>query len=156
MAGSGSSSGISGRALNELMDLSGETEVPKFMSFFFLQRIAEEKAFVNMLRDQVDQVRSCLDKLYVMICEMERDRMKVWFVQARAEEEAFAWFLLDRCVGLRMSINKNQRLIAELEALGERGDDVRCLDHMREIVAIDFAMLGFWNNYWLELMLEWV
>ncbi|GKB34213.1 hypothetical protein Tco_0879155 [Tanacetum coccineum] len=192
MAGFGSSSGISRRALNELMDLSGKTEVPKFMSFFFLQRIAEEKAFANMLRDQVDQVRSCLDKLYVMICVMERvlgndslecmrerrkatwiswsiafrfdreafvvlmDCMKVWFVQARSEEEAFAGFLCDRCAGLRMSINKNQRLIAELEALGEQGDAVRYLDHMREIIARDSATLGFWNNYWLELMLGWV
>nr|GEW48899.1 hypothetical protein [Tanacetum cinerariifolium] len=53
--------------------------------------------------------------------------------QARAEQE---W--LDKC---RMTNNKNQRLIAELEALGERGDAVRCLDHMREIVARDSVKL---------------
>nr|GFC29928.1 hypothetical protein [Tanacetum cinerariifolium] len=41
-----------------------------------------------------------------------RDRVKVWIANS-----------------------KNQGLIAELEALGERGDAVRCLDHMREIVA---------------------
>ncbi|GKE30003.1 hypothetical protein Tco_1445387 [Tanacetum coccineum] len=65
------------------------------------------------------------------------DRMKVWFVQKHGEEEAFARFLRDQCDGLRMTNSKNQRLIAELEALGERGDAMRCLDHMREIVARD-------------------
>nr|GEZ05626.1 hypothetical protein [Tanacetum cinerariifolium] len=49
------------------MDLSGESEVPKFMSFFFIRQIAEEKAFANMLRDQANHVRSCLEKLHVMI-----------------------------------------------------------------------------------------
>ncbi|GKB49654.1 hypothetical protein Tco_1545216 [Tanacetum coccineum] len=41
-----------------------------------------------------------------------------------------------------MTNSKNQRLIAEMEALGERGESVRCLDHMREIVARDYAKLG--------------
>ncbi|GJS28760.1 hypothetical protein Tco_0489380 [Tanacetum coccineum] len=36
---------------------------------------------------------------------------------------------------------KNLRLIADLEALGEREYDVRCLDHIREIVARDCAKL---------------
>ncbi|GKB83711.1 hypothetical protein Tco_0950606, partial [Tanacetum coccineum] len=72
MAGSSSSNAISRRALNELIDLSGEYEVPKFMSFFFLQQIAEEKAFANMLCDQADHVRSCLEKLHVMIYEMRK------------------------------------------------------------------------------------
>ncbi|GKD53614.1 hypothetical protein Tco_1287001 [Tanacetum coccineum] len=69
-------------------------------------------------------------------------RMKVWFVQKCVKEEAFARFLRDQCVGLRTTNNKNQRLITELEAFGEQGDDVRCLDHMREIVARDYAKLG--------------
>ncbi|GJS18591.1 hypothetical protein Tco_0413063 [Tanacetum coccineum] len=49
--------------------------------------------------------------------------------QSRAEQE---W--LEKC---RIS-----RLIAELQALGERGDAVRCLDHMREIIARDSMKLG--------------
>nr|GEU34848.1 hypothetical protein [Tanacetum cinerariifolium] len=71
-----------------------------------------------------------------------QDHMKVWFVQARAKEETFAGFLRDRCAGLWMSISQNQRLISELEALGERGDVVRCVDHMRKIVGRDSAKLG--------------
>nr|GEY54698.1 hypothetical protein [Tanacetum cinerariifolium] len=50
--------------------------------------------------------------------------------------------LRDRCVGLRMTLSKNQRLSAKLEALGERGDAVRSLDHMREIMARDSTKLG--------------
>nr|GEY13207.1 hypothetical protein [Tanacetum cinerariifolium] len=41
-----------------------------------------------------------------------------------------------------MSLSKTQRLSAKLEALGERGDAVRSLDHMREIVAMDSTKLG--------------
>nr|GEY82953.1 hypothetical protein [Tanacetum cinerariifolium] len=41
-----------------------------------------------------------------------------------------------------MTNSKNQRLIEELKALGEREDAVRCLDHIREIVARDSAKLG--------------
>ncbi|GJT19463.1 retrovirus-related pol polyprotein from transposon TNT 1-94 [Tanacetum coccineum] len=54
-------------------------------------------------------------------------------------------FLLARLTELAdssMNLNKNHRLIAKLEALGERGDAVRSLDHMREIVACDSAKLG--------------
>ncbi|GKE02954.1 hypothetical protein Tco_1390937 [Tanacetum coccineum] len=58
-----------------------------------------------------------LDELTV-VADSHRlqDRMKVWFVQKRGEE-------------------------AKLEALGERGDAVRCLDHMREIVRKDSVKL---------------
>nr|GEY30401.1 hypothetical protein [Tanacetum cinerariifolium] len=64
------------------------------------------------------------------------DRIKVWFVQAHTEDEAFAEFLCDHCAGLKMTLSKNHRLIAELETLGGWGD-VRCLDYMREIVALE-------------------
>ncbi|GJX07213.1 hypothetical protein Tco_0195145 [Tanacetum coccineum] len=69
--------GIFGRALNELINLSGESKVPKFMSFFFLQQITEEKAFANILRDQAGHVRNCLEKLHVMIYEMRKVRSMV-------------------------------------------------------------------------------
>ncbi|GKD63598.1 hypothetical protein Tco_1305706 [Tanacetum coccineum] len=67
--------------------------------------------------------------------------------QARAEHEwlekfSYAKCIFDFCVGLRTTNSKNQRLITELEALGEQGDAVRCLDHIREIVARDSAKLG--------------
>ncbi|GJU70525.1 hypothetical protein Tco_1256784 [Tanacetum coccineum] len=83
-----------------------------------------------------------LDELTV-VADSHRlqDRMKVCFVQKRGEEEAFAGFLRDQCADIKITNSKNQRLITELEALGERGDAVRCLDHMREIVRRDSAKL---------------
>ncbi|GJZ82188.1 hypothetical protein Tco_0647361 [Tanacetum coccineum] len=38
---------------------------------------AERESFCDMLRDQADHVRSCLEKLHVMICEMQRVRSLV-------------------------------------------------------------------------------
>ncbi|GJZ17317.1 hypothetical protein Tco_0553440 [Tanacetum coccineum] len=40
-----------------------------------------------------------------------------------------------------VTLSKHRRLIAELEALGQRGDALRALDYMREIVARDSAKL---------------
>ncbi|GJX19026.1 hypothetical protein Tco_0221703 [Tanacetum coccineum] len=71
MKSSGSSRALAVRALDELAILSSETEVLKYMRFFFLQQIAEAKAFANMLRDQANNARDCIAMLHVMICEME-------------------------------------------------------------------------------------
>ncbi|GJZ76469.1 hypothetical protein Tco_0641141 [Tanacetum coccineum] len=71
-----------------------------------------------------------------------QDKMKVWFIRARTEDESFVRLMCDLCFGLRMTLSKNQRLITDLEALGEWGDAVRSLEHMREIVAHDFGKLG--------------
>nr|GEX14945.1 hypothetical protein [Tanacetum cinerariifolium]GEY43048.1 hypothetical protein [Tanacetum cinerariifolium] len=49
---------------------------------------------------------------------------------------------LTKVCWLRMTLSKNQRLSAKLEALGERVDAVRSLDHMREIVARDSTKLS--------------
>nr|GEU54429.1 hypothetical protein [Tanacetum cinerariifolium] len=62
---------ITGRALTELTELSGESKIPDFMKFCFLQHIAEEKAFANLLQNQCEDMRSRLSKLHVMIREME-------------------------------------------------------------------------------------
>ncbi|GJZ31846.1 hypothetical protein Tco_0576893 [Tanacetum coccineum] len=71
MTSSGSSRALVVRVLDKLAVLSGETEVLKYMRFFFLQQIAEAKAFTNMLRDQADNARDCIATLHVMICEMK-------------------------------------------------------------------------------------
>ncbi|GJY16887.1 hypothetical protein Tco_0387309 [Tanacetum coccineum] len=71
-----------------------------------------------------------------------KDKMKVVFTRACTEDESFAGLMRDLCFGLRMTLSKKRRLIAELEALGEGGDAVRSLDHMREMVARDYDTLG--------------
>ncbi|GJZ61330.1 hypothetical protein Tco_0617467 [Tanacetum coccineum] len=113
------------------------------------QEMADEEALNFALEEEARQARAEHEWLEKFRQEEElvadssrlQDRIKVWFVQKRAEEEAFSGFLHDQCASLKMTNNKNQRLIAELEALGERGDVVRCLDHMREIVARDSVKL---------------
>ncbi|GJW85590.1 hypothetical protein Tco_0158735 [Tanacetum coccineum] len=68
---SGTSRVVAVRALDELVVISGETKLPNYMRFFFLQKVAEAKAFAKMLRDKADNAKDCIAKLHVMICEME-------------------------------------------------------------------------------------
>ncbi|GJT97296.1 hypothetical protein Tco_1092814 [Tanacetum coccineum] len=82
-----------------------------------------------------------------------QDRMNLVFSGARSEDESFIGLMRDLCFGFRMRLNKNQRLIAELEALGQRGDALRALDYLREMVARDSGMLSVLDNYWRVLML---
>ncbi|GJX17414.1 hypothetical protein Tco_0218246 [Tanacetum coccineum] len=70
-----------------------------------------------------------------------QDKMKLWFTRAHTEEESFTEEIRDFCFGLRVTMRKHRRLIAELEALGQRGDALRALNYMREIVARDSAKL---------------
>ncbi|GJY89561.1 hypothetical protein Tco_0504757 [Tanacetum coccineum] len=71
-----------------------------------------------------------------------QDKMKVVFVQARGADESFIALMCDLCSALRVSITKNWRLIAELEALGQRGEALKPLDYMKEMVGRDFVTLG--------------
>ncbi|GKG33129.1 hypothetical protein Tco_0430639 [Tanacetum coccineum] len=70
MASSSSSPVINGRALTEIVELSGETKITKFMKLFIHQHIMEEKAFSNLLHDQVDDVKRRLTKINIMKHEM--------------------------------------------------------------------------------------
>ncbi|GJU61679.1 hypothetical protein Tco_1243514 [Tanacetum coccineum] len=80
MASSSSSPIINGRALTEMIKLSGETKIHEYMKLFIHQHIAEEKAFFNLLRDQADDVRWRLTKMNIMKREMEamEDRVAVF------------------------------------------------------------------------------
>ncbi|GJU82852.1 hypothetical protein Tco_1285217 [Tanacetum coccineum] len=71
-----------------------------------------------------------------------QDKMKVVFVQARGADESFITLMCDLCSALRVSIIKSQRLIAKLETLGQRGEALKPLDYMEEMVVRDSAMLG--------------
>ncbi|GJS63767.1 hypothetical protein Tco_0678331 [Tanacetum coccineum] len=196
MAAPGPSNVVARRAVDELVEFSGETEVPKFMKLFILQQIDEGLRFINRQCDEAQTTRNILAKLNAMIVEMEAmedqdevydtlmclrddrrgensklivlndlvveveedivvkethleimdaainfDKMKVVSIRARTKDESFVGLIRDLCFGLRMTLSKKHRLIAELEALGERGDAVRSLDHIREIVARDYGML---------------
>nr|GEZ35669.1 hypothetical protein [Tanacetum cinerariifolium] len=67
---SGSSSAISRHAVDNLVDLSGETEVPKYMRFFVLHQLSDDSAFHKIIRDRAETSRARIDHLHIMICGM--------------------------------------------------------------------------------------
>ncbi|GJZ21380.1 hypothetical protein Tco_0558419 [Tanacetum coccineum] len=69
------------------------------------------------------------------------DKMKYVFGRSRGEDESFARLMCDLCFLLRISLSKKRRLVAELEVLGEVEGVVKCLEHMRVIVARDAVTL---------------
>ncbi|GJX30354.1 hypothetical protein Tco_0238433 [Tanacetum coccineum] len=242
MAAPGPSNVVTRRVVDDLIDFSGETDVPKFMKFFFVQQVADIRRFVNRMREEAPTARNCIAQLTALVAEIEamddqeevfdtlmclrddireenskllelnggefrvcgplerdmlsymfrcecrfsvndainlsgagnralglwvaenavqsllcsfglirlteivdssrlQDKMKVVFSRARSEDESFIGLMRDLCSGLRLSLTKNRQLIAELEALGQRGDALRSLDYMREMVVRDSATL---------------
>ncbi|GKD72104.1 hypothetical protein Tco_1330386 [Tanacetum coccineum] len=71
MAAPGPSNQLARRAIDELMECSGETQVPKYMKFFIEQQIAETRRFINVMREQAHSSRNRLAQLNAMISEME-------------------------------------------------------------------------------------
>ncbi|GKD30610.1 hypothetical protein Tco_1241388 [Tanacetum coccineum] len=56
-------------------------------------------------------------------------------------DESFAGLMRDLCLSLRISLSKKRRLVAELAAVEEVKGVVKCLEHMRVIVARDAVTL---------------
>ncbi|GJR09501.1 hypothetical protein Tco_0792153 [Tanacetum coccineum] len=65
------------------------------------------------------------------------DKMKYVFSRSRGEDESFAGLMRDLFLSLRVLLSKKRRLVTELEAVGEVEGAVKCLEHMRVIVARD-------------------
>nr|GEW97263.1 hypothetical protein [Tanacetum cinerariifolium] len=84
-----------------------------------------------------------LDKLS-KVAESPRlvDKMKYIFRHSHSEDESFARLMRDLFLSLRISLSKKRRLVAELEAVREVEGAVKCLEHMRVIVARDAVTLG--------------
>ncbi|GKD48997.1 hypothetical protein Tco_1277973 [Tanacetum coccineum] len=70
------------------------------------------------------------------------DKMKYVFGHSRDEDESLAGLMRDLCLSLRISLSKKRRLVAELEAVKEVEGAVKCLEHMRVIVARYPVTLG--------------
>ncbi|GJS71415.1 RNA-directed DNA polymerase, eukaryota, reverse transcriptase zinc-binding domain protein [Tanacetum coccineum] len=51
---------VARRAMDELADFSGETEIPKRMKFFKLQQISEAWRFINLMSNQAQNSRTCI------------------------------------------------------------------------------------------------
>ncbi|GJW52573.1 hypothetical protein Tco_0096658 [Tanacetum coccineum] len=59
------------KVLDELMKITGSTELHKRMRFWFVQEIAEEEGLLKFLRDRCDDLRRKNVRRRVLICEME-------------------------------------------------------------------------------------
>ncbi|GKD09084.1 hypothetical protein Tco_1188769, partial [Tanacetum coccineum] len=68
---SGPSNVIARRAIDEISEFSGETEIPKNMKVFISQEIAEAKRFIRVEREEAQAVRSSLAQVRAMVAEME-------------------------------------------------------------------------------------
>ncbi|GKE57418.1 hypothetical protein Tco_1496603 [Tanacetum coccineum] len=71
MAGSGPSHVIARRAINEIVEFSGETETPKYMKVFIMQEITGVKRFIMTLCEEAQSARSSLAQVMAMVAEME-------------------------------------------------------------------------------------
>ncbi|GKB50079.1 hypothetical protein Tco_0900832 [Tanacetum coccineum] len=94
------------------------------------------------VREYLEYICGLSFKCWTLAAYRLQDKIKVVFSEARSEDESFIGLMCDLCSRLRLSLTKNWWLIAELEALGQRGDALRSLEYMREIVVYDSATLG--------------
>ncbi|GJU62883.1 hypothetical protein Tco_1244718 [Tanacetum coccineum] len=62
---------VARRAMDELIEFSGETEPSRYMNFFMLQQISEGRRFLERMHDEAQSSRSCLAQLNAMIFELE-------------------------------------------------------------------------------------
>nr|GEU50367.1 hypothetical protein [Tanacetum cinerariifolium] len=70
------------------------------------------------------------------------DKMKYVFSHSHGEDESFVGLICDLSLSLRVSLSKKRRLVAELEAVREVEGVVKCLEHIRVIIARDAVTLG--------------
>nr|GFB24556.1 hypothetical protein [Tanacetum cinerariifolium] len=92
-------------------------------------QMLEREMELNAITEQADSIRL-------------QDEIKLWFNQACTEDQSFVRLICDLCFELMITMHKNQRWIAVLGALGDPGDAVTSLNHMRDIVAHEYAKLA--------------
>ncbi|GKE52900.1 hypothetical protein Tco_1488056 [Tanacetum coccineum] len=71
MAVAGPSNILARQVTDDLIDFSGETSLPKYMKFFFLQQIAKNRRFINIMREEAQTGRKCIAQLNALIAEIE-------------------------------------------------------------------------------------
>nr|GEX62376.1 hypothetical protein [Tanacetum cinerariifolium] len=157
MVAPGPSNAVARRAVDQLVEFSGETEVPKFMKFFILQQIAKGGRFVNLQRDQSQLARNVLAKHNAMIAEMEamedQDElvefsgetevpkfMKFFILQQIAKGGRFVNLQRDQSQLARNVLAKHNAMIAEMEAMEDQ-DEVH-LKTSREKMSRDVLTVG--------------
>ncbi|GJX79170.1 hypothetical protein Tco_0327319 [Tanacetum coccineum] len=71
MAAAGAGNEVARRVTDDLIDLSGETAVPKYMKFFVAQQIVKGRHFINRMREEAQTSRNLIGQLNALIAELE-------------------------------------------------------------------------------------
>nr|GEV23490.1 hypothetical protein [Tanacetum cinerariifolium] len=58
-------------AIDDLIDFSGETSVPRYMRFFLDQKIVETRRFMTRMREEADTVRGCITQMTALVAELQ-------------------------------------------------------------------------------------
>ncbi|GJS22482.1 hypothetical protein Tco_0451114 [Tanacetum coccineum] len=108
--------------LDELMEITGSTELHKRMRFWFVQEIAEEEGLLKFLRDRCDDLRRKNARRRVLIREMEAlgergvavDSLES-LKQTHARETAKLAALTDVIAESLAGIHEKERHVAKLD-----------------------------------------
>lgn len=108
--------------LDELMEITGSTELHKRMRFWFVQEIAEEEGLLKFLRDRCDDLRRKNVRRHVLIREMEAMGERGVAVdsleslkQTHARETAKLASLTDAIAESLAGIHEKERHVAKLD-----------------------------------------
>ncbi|GJZ88967.1 hypothetical protein Tco_0660749 [Tanacetum coccineum] len=71
MAAPGPQNIVTRRVIDDLIDFSGETSVPRYMKFFLVQKIAESRRFMNRMCEEVETLRGCIGQLTAVVAELQ-------------------------------------------------------------------------------------
>ncbi|GJX55085.1 hypothetical protein Tco_0284982 [Tanacetum coccineum] len=110
------------KVLDELMKITGSTELHKRMRFWFMQEIVEEECLLKFLRDRCDDVRRKNVRRRVLIREMEAlgergvavDSLES-LKQTHARETAKLAALTDAIAESLAGIHEKERHVAKLD-----------------------------------------
>ncbi|GJU19625.1 hypothetical protein Tco_1152967 [Tanacetum coccineum] len=108
--------------LDELMEITGSTELHKRMRFWFVQETAEEEGLLKFLRDRCDDLRRKNVRRRVLIHEMETlgergvavDSLES-LKQTHAKETAKLAALTDAIVESLAGIHEKERHVTKLD-----------------------------------------
>nr|GEV47455.1 hypothetical protein [Tanacetum cinerariifolium] len=137
MAAPGPSNHIAKRVVDDLVDFSGDTFIPKVMKLSFGQQIKDMRGFVTLIRKEAHTSRNCIAQLTALVAKIEA---------IDDEEDMF-----DTLIYLRDDTQDENNKLMELNSVSIffhlefvllHGDALKSLEYMREMVVHDSATLG--------------
>ncbi|GJX91222.1 hypothetical protein Tco_0344548 [Tanacetum coccineum] len=123
----GPSNILARQVTDDLIDFSGETSLPKYMKFFFLQQIAETRRFINIMREEAQTARKCIAQLNTLIAEIE--------------DMGDADDVFDTLMYLRDDIrDENTKLMCLNDAIAQAEDKIAMKEGHVKIIQADVTM----------------